>query len=46
MLVILGDDEVANKTVAIRDRRKREQSNVNEDEFFKIIQEKLSEDSI
>ena len=46
MLVIIGDDEVENRKVAIRDRRKREQSNLTEDEFFKLIQEKMSEDSI
>jgi threonyl-tRNA synthetase len=46
ILVIIGDDEVENRKVAIRDRRKREQSNLTEDEFFKLIQEKMSEDSI
>ncbi|OCL97177.1 threonine--tRNA ligase [Arcobacter porcinus] len=37
MLVILGDEEVANKTVALRDRRKREQSNLSKDEFLQNL---------
>lgn len=37
MLVILGDEEVANRTVALRDRRKREQSNLSKDEFLQNL---------
>lgn len=37
MIVVLGDEEVENKTVALRDRRKREQSNMSKDEFFKML---------
>ncbi|HJE02609.1 threonine--tRNA ligase [Aliarcobacter thereius] len=37
MLVILGDEELANKTVALRDRRKREQSNLSKDEFLQNL---------
>ena len=33
MLVIIGDEEIEGKTVAIRDRRTREQYNLSEDEF-------------
>lgn len=39
MIVVLGDDEVTNKTVAIRDRRKREQSNMGKDEFIQMLNE-------
>ena len=42
MLVIIGD-EVEGKTVAIRDRRTREQYNLSEDEFLKLIQTKINE---
>ena len=37
MIVVLGDEEVENKTVALRDRRKREQSNMSKDEFIKML---------
>jgi threonyl-tRNA synthetase len=43
MLVIIGDEEVEGKTVAIRDRRTREQYNLSEDEFLKLIQTKINE---
>ena len=43
MLVIIGDEEVENKTVAVRDRRTREQYNLSEDEFLKLIQTKINE---
>ena len=43
MIVIIGDEEVKNKTVAIRDRRTREQYNLSEEEFLKLIQTKLNE---
>jgi threonyl-tRNA synthetase len=33
-VVVLGDEEVSNKSVAIRDRRKREQSNSSKEEFI------------
>ena len=39
MVVVLGDEEVANKTVALRDRRKREQSNMDKDAFINMINE-------
>ncbi len=37
MIVVVGDEEVANKTVALRDRRKREQSNMTKDEFIAML---------
>jgi threonyl-tRNA synthetase len=43
MIIVLGDEEVENKTVAIRDRRTREQYNHTEDEFLALIQTKLNE---
>jgi threonyl-tRNA synthetase len=43
MLVIVGDEEVEGKTVAIRDRRTREQYNLSEEEFLKLIQTKVNE---
>lgn len=46
MIVVLGDKEVEERTVAIRDRRLREQMTVSFDEFMKIVKDKLSEDSI
>ena len=39
MIVVLGDEEVENKTVALRDRRNREQSNMSKDEFIKMLNE-------
>ena len=39
MIVVIGDEEVENKTVALRDRRKREQSNLTKEEFIKILNE-------
>jgi threonyl-tRNA synthetase len=43
MLIILGNEEVEGKTVAIRDRRTREQYNLSEEEFLKLIQTKINE---
>jgi len=39
MIVVLGDEEVANKTVALRDRRIREQSNMGKEEFIQMLNE-------
>ena len=39
MIVVIGDDEVANQTIALRDRRKREQSNMGKEEFFALLNE-------
>ena len=43
MLIVLGDEEVNGKTVAIRDRRTREQYNLSEEDFLKLIQTKINE---
>ena len=43
MIVVIGDEEIKNKTVAIRDRRTREQYNLSEEDFLKLIQTKLNE---
>jgi len=43
MIIVLGDEEVETKTVAIRDRRTREQSNASETDFLNMIQTKINE---
>ena len=43
MIVVIGDEEVQNNTVAIRDRRTREQYNLSQDEFLQLIQTKINE---
>ena len=43
MLIIIGDEEVNGKTVAVRDRRTREQYNLSEEDFLKLIQTKINE---
>ncbi|WP_228568761.1 threonine--tRNA ligase [Campylobacter sputorum] len=43
MILVIGDNEVENKTVALRDRRARTQSNISLDEFLKLTKEKLDE---
>jgi threonyl-tRNA synthetase len=42
MIVVIGDDEVTNKKVAIRDRRKRERYSLSENKFLELIKEKLN----
>jgi len=37
MIVVIGDEEVTNQTIALRDRRKREQSNMSKEEFFALL---------
>ncbi|RXK12569.1 threonine--tRNA ligase [Halarcobacter mediterraneus] len=39
MIVVIGDEEVENETIALRDRRKREQSNLTKEEFIKMLNE-------
>ena len=39
MIVVLGDEEVQSRSVAIRDRRKREQYNMSEGEFMILVNE-------
>jgi len=43
MIVVIGDSEVQNRKVAIRDRRARERFEKSEDEFIKLIKEKMNE---
>jgi threonyl-tRNA synthetase len=39
MILVIGDEEVANNMVALRNRRTREQSNITKDEFFELIKQ-------
>jgi threonyl-tRNA synthetase len=43
MIIVLGDEEVANESVAVRDRRSREQYNLSNEEFYKLLKEKMDE---
>ncbi|WP_197972140.1 threonine--tRNA ligase [Nitrosophilus labii] len=43
MIVVIGDKEVEEQSVSIRDRRERIQYNISEKEFLDKIKEKLSE---
>lgn len=43
MILVIGDNEVANKSVALRDRRARTQSNLSLSEFYDLVKEKISE---
>jgi threonyl-tRNA synthetase len=43
MLIVLGDEEAENRTVAVRDRRTREQYNLPLDEFITMIKGKMNE---
>ena len=43
MIVVLGDREVENRSIALRDRRERTQSNITEKQFLQLIKEKLDE---
>ncbi|WP_345970533.1 threonine--tRNA ligase [Sulfurimonas sp. HSL1-6] len=43
MIIVIGDDEVANKKVAVRDRRERTQYDLSEVEFIALIQKKINE---
>lgn len=43
MILVLGDNEVKNRSVALRDRRARAQSNLSLDEFSEFVKNKLNE---
>ena len=45
-VVIIGDEEVTNKTLAIRDRRNKERYNLSEDEFMNKLTQQLKEGKI
>ena len=46
MIVVIGDDEVANSTIALRDRRARQRSEMTKSEFLEILKNKKQEDKI
>jgi threonyl-tRNA synthetase len=46
MIVVLGDDEVANSTIALRDRRARQRSEMSKDRFLEMLNNKKQEDKI
>ncbi len=46
MIVVVGDDEVANETIALRDRRKRERSEMSKQEFIDMLQQQKTGDKI
>jgi len=46
MIVVVGDEEVANSRIALRDRRKRERSEMSKTEFFDMLTEKITGDKI
>lgn len=39
MIVVIGDEEVANEKIALRDRKKREQSELSKDAFITLLKE-------
>ncbi|EAL1758858.1 threonine--tRNA ligase [Campylobacter coli] len=43
MILVLGDDEVVKRSVALRDRRAKEQKNLSLEEFINLVKEKMSE---
>ena len=45
-VAIIGDEEIANKSVAIRNRRSREQYNLTQDEFMVELTKQLQEGKI
>lgn len=46
MVVIIGDKEVADKSVAIRDRREKTQYEMSEDEFLKAVELKITQGAL
>ncbi|TKX33733.1 threonine--tRNA ligase [Campylobacter taeniopygiae] len=43
MILVLGDEELEKRSVALRDRRAKEQKNLSLDDFITLIKEKTSE---
>ncbi|MFQ6342796.1 threonine--tRNA ligase [Campylobacter sp. VTCC 70190] len=43
MILVLGDDELAKRSVALRDRRAKEQKNLSLNEFINLVKEKMNE---
>ena len=46
MIVVVGDDEVTNSKVALRDRRERERSEMSKDEFLDMLKQNQTRDKI
>ena len=46
MIVVIGDDEVKNEPIALRDRRLRERSEMTKSEFIEMLKNKKQEDKI
>ena len=46
MIVVVGDDEVANSKVALRDRRKRERSEMSKEDFLDMLKLNQTGDKI
>jgi len=46
MIVVIGDEEVANSKIALRDRRKRERSEMSKSEFLSMLKQNQLEDQI
>jgi threonyl-tRNA synthetase len=46
MIVVVGDEEVANNQIALRDRRKREQSTLSREEFINLLKQIKSEGKV
>jgi threonyl-tRNA synthetase len=43
MILVVGDEEVGSKSVALRDRRERTQSNLSQDNLLLLMKEKMNE---
>jgi len=46
MIVVVGDDEVSNEKIALRDRRKRERSEMLKQEFIDMLEQQKAGDKI
>ena len=46
MIVVIGDNEVENNMIALRDRRKREQSNLTKAEFLELLKKLNNEGEV
>ncbi|EAJ0234893.1 threonine--tRNA ligase [Campylobacter upsaliensis] len=42
MILVIGDEELSNRAVALRDRRAKEQKSLSLDEFMNLIKEKIN----
>jgi threonyl-tRNA synthetase len=43
MIVVIGDEEISGKSVAVRDRRTREQYNMSLEDFLALVKTKINE---